>query len=150
MLKRNREKCCTCDFPVIHHGSSDVYCAKCGCNPPMPEFKMGHMSSSKPIVWESELERFYRLHGKFVKEAFPEITDFRGPLKHLLKEVQEAIESGDEEEFADIFMLLLSAFRLRFPRKTINFLILISIEKLGRNKMRKWEMNDEGFAEHVR
>lgn len=95
-------------------------------------------------------ERFNKIHKVFTEKTFPDIKDYRGPLRHLKEEVDEAIESGEEEEFADILMLLLSAFRLRFPGKTTNDLLSMCFEKLGQLKERQWAMNDQGYATHVK
>lgn len=100
------------------------------------------------------MEAFSRLndaHADFVKRKFPNVTDWKGPLHHLEKEVKEAIESGEEEEFADMQLLILSAFRLRFPDKTVFDLIDMCFSKLNKCESREWgEVNELGFVEHIR
>lgn len=100
---------------------------------------------------KSYFESFNETHAAFCAEKFPDITDFRGPLRHLKKEVDEAIDSGDPEEFADMQILLLSAFRIRFPEKNTEHLIRMCFEKLKKCENREWgEINGEGFVEHVK
>lgn len=94
-------------------------------------------------------EAFNISHARFTDSTFPDIKDFRGPLRHLLEEVQEAIDSGEEEEFADMFMLILSAFRLRFPGKNTHALLQMCFNKLAENRKRRWARNDKGYATHV-
>lgn len=99
---------------------------------------------------ELSLKNFDRKHSEFTNRVFPQITDFRGPLKHMKKEVKEAIASGEPEEFADILMLLLSSFRLRFPLCNTDDLLKAAAAKLEICEGRDWKMNDQGFAEHVK
>lgn len=97
------------------------------------------------------IHELYRQHANFVAEAFPTITDYRGPLRHMAKEVQEAIESGEPEEFADILLLLFSAFRLRFPGHSAYNLVNIAFDKLAVAQRRKWgKVNEQGFSEHIK
>ena len=96
------------------------------------------------------LEELNNKHKKFTDHAFPDITDYKATLQHLRREVDEALASGALEEFADIFLLLLSSYRLRFPERSISTLIDAANIKLQHNKNRKWVMNKQGFAEHDR
>lgn len=99
---------------------------------------------------ELNLENFNREHAKFCAKAFPNITDYRAPLKHLKKEVKETMVSGEPDEYADCLMLLLSSFRLKYPHCDTHDLLRAAAAKLEINKSREWEMNSEGFAEHKR
>ena len=38
MIRRNINERCTCKRPFMMYGSVDVYCMKCGCNAPLPDF----------------------------------------------------------------------------------------------------------------
>jgi len=96
------------------------------------------------------LKDFDQAHKEFCETAFPDINDYRKPLEHMKLEIQEAITSGEPEEFADILMLLLSAFRLRFPKCNTDDLLSAAASKLIINRERTWEMNLEGFAQHVK
>lgn len=60
-----------------------------------------------------------------------------GPLKHLAKEVQEALANIDDEmEYVDCFFLVLDAARRK--GMTPNRLLDLAFEKLEINKRRKW------------
>ena len=102
----------------------------------------------------TEMKSFQELnmvHKDFVDRKFPNITDWRGPLHHLSEEVKEAIESGEEEEFAYLQLLILSAFRLRFPGASTNHLIKMCFRKLKKLEGIEWgEVNDKGFQEHIK
>lgn len=72
------------------------------------------------------------------------------PLNHLLKEVQEAIDSPqDIIEYADCLLLLLdAAAKAGFNTQQ---LILAAFIKLDECRQRKWAEPDEnGVSEHVR
>lgn len=97
------------------------------------------------------INELYKYHADFVSRKFPEIRDYRGPLRHLKKEVDEAIESGEEEEFSDILLLLFSSYRLRFPNNSPDDLLKAAYLKLTACEGREWgKMNKEGFQEHIR
>ena len=73
-----------------------------------------------------------------------------GPLKHMAKEVQEALaKPGDVEEYADLLHLLLDASdRAGF---TFADVLAAAVKKLEKNIMREWPktVGDEP-TEHVR
>lgn len=73
-----------------------------------------------------------------------------GPLKHLLKEVQEVIDNSDDDfEYADCLFLLFDAARRK--GMTLQTLIETCETKLEINKMRKWSKpTDDNPVEHVR
>lgn len=76
---------------------------------------------------------------------------FIGPLNHLRRECDEAIESGDISEFADIFLLLIDAFHRRFPIANADSMIKAAKNKLEINKKRKWgKMDSDGVSEHIK
>lgn len=76
---------------------------------------------------------------------------FRAPLHHLKMEVDETIDSGDIEEFADMFLLIMDSFRLRFPNKSPQDLLLACDEKIQILYKRKWgKPNENGVIEHIR
>ena len=73
-----------------------------------------------------------------------------GPLNHLKRECQEAIDSpGDIMEFGDMWLLLSdAASRAGFTMSQVVFAAHI---KLGINKNREWgPIDSEGVSEHVR
>lgn len=72
-----------------------------------------------------------------------------GALRHLAKEVQEAIENPhDIDEYADCFILLLDA--LRIAGFTTDYVFSAAEAKHEINKKREWQpVNSEGFSEHV-
>jgi len=72
------------------------------------------------------------------------------PLRHLAKEVQEAIaHPEDHEEYADCLILLLDAYRM--TGGGADQLLETAFEKLEINKKREWGTPDEnGVVEHIR
>lgn len=101
------------------------------------------------------VERFYDLamaHAYWSQETFGDdsVRGPHGPLKHLLKEVQEAIDKPrDAEEYADLLLLVLDASR----RADISAPQLLSAaeRKLDKNKSREWGPPDaDGVFEHKR
>lgn len=87
----------------------------------------------------------------FSDEKFGTERPFTAPLHHMKKEVEEAIESGEIEEFVDIQLLLLDAFRKRFPDFDAQTLIECCNEKIDALYKRKWGNPDEnGVVEHIR
>lgn|GEM_PF-893548 len=87
----------------------------------------------------------------FSDEVFGIDRPFTAPLHHMKKEVDEAIESGDKEEFADLLLLLLDAYRKKFPLNTTQDLLNESQDKIEICKSRKWSKPDEnGVIEHIR
>ncbi len=96
---------------------------------------------------------------EIVKDTIAEFSDrkfgsdrpFTAPLHHLKKEVNEAIESGEMEEFADMQLLLLDSFRKKFPNSTTEELLNLCMMKIELCEKRIWGMPDEnGVIEHVR
>ncbi len=73
-----------------------------------------------------------------------------GPLNHLRKEINEAIDDPDDiVEFADMYMLLSDAASR--AGHSMSDVLYASIEKLLVNKKREWgPINADGFSEHVR
>ena len=72
------------------------------------------------------------------------------PLNHLAKEVQELIETPEDQmEYADCLILLLDAYRM--AGGGADDLIEACYRKLEINKKRKWGTPDEnGIVEHIR
>ena len=98
----------------------------------------------------SRLEQLYQQHRIFSDTTFGKATPYTGPLHHLKEEVEEAIESGAPEEFADMFLLLLDAYGRRFPENTSEDLLDTTFAKLTINKKRKWgEADENGVVRHV-
>lgn len=102
-------------------------------------------------IWYSDtsIKGIFNAHGQFSNITFG-IRSPEGPLKHLAKEVQEAIEAPDDfEEYADMQLLLWDAFRLAGGAP--DQLITECKRKLKINKKRKWgPINKDGFAEHIK
>jgi hypothetical protein len=98
------------------------------------------------------IEDIKDLIAKFSDDKFGVDRPFTAPLHHLKKEVSEAIESGDMEEFVDIQSLLLDAYRKRFPELTVQDLIDACKEKITVTlPKRKWGKPDKnGVVEHIR
>ena len=74
-----------------------------------------------------------------------------GPLKHLAKEVQEALANPtDAEEYADLFILTCDAAR-RSGLSLMGLLELVQ-KKLEKNQGREWQkpVNPDEPVEHVR
>jgi len=77
--------------------------------------------------------------------------DFTAPLYHLKKEVEEAIESGEIEEFVDMQLLLLDSYRKRFPDFDTQVFLNCCEEKIQTLYRRKYQAPDEhGVIEHIR
>lgn len=88
---------------------------------------------------------------KFSDETFGKDRPFTAPLHHMKLEVEEVIQSGDEEEFADVLLLLLDSYRKRFPKNSTDDLLNCSANKIEALKYRKWQKPDEnGVFQHVR
>jgi len=94
-----------------------------------------------------ESERFL-----WSQQTFPEATSLSS-LAHLaseIKEIEESIVEGspDVREFADAQMLLFDAAQ----RSGISVQMIFDAfkEKLEENKLRKWEMNKDGYFSHVK
>ena len=88
---------------------------------------------------------------KFSDTTFGEDRPFTAPLHHMKLEVDEAIESGNEEEFADILLLLLDSYRKKHPLKSTKDLLNCANAKIEKLKTRKWQKPDErGVVQHIR
>lgn len=98
------------------------------------------------------LEEIKNMVAKFSDETFGTERPFTAPLYHLKKEVDEAIESGEMEEFVDMQLLLLDAFRKRFPELTTQDLLDFCHEKITVVlPARRWGKPDKnGVFEHIR
>ena len=91
--------------------------------------------------------------GMFSDTTFGTKRPYTAPLHHLKKEVDECIESGSLEEFADCLLLLMDAYRKRFNGKNMHDSDLIEacLKKLEVCKKRDWGKPDEnGVIEHLR
>lgn len=98
------------------------------------------------------LSEFWDAQAEWSQATFG-VDGVRGPqgaLKHLAKEVQEAMANpGDVFEFADmVFLVFDSARRAGFTKEQ---LIQACWEKLDINRRRKWKLGAPGEpSEHVR
>lgn len=73
----------------------------------------------------------------------------KGPLKHLEKEVKEALASPyDKEEYADLFLLVIDAARR--SGMTCRQFINACRKKLEKCKGRTWIKGEDGVFEHDR
>ena len=87
----------------------------------------------------------------FSDKQFGKNRPFTAPLHHMKKEIKEAIDSGELEEFADILLLLLDSFRKRYPRAHTDKLLRAALRKINVCKKRKWGKPDKnGVFEHIR
>lgn len=96
---------------------------------------------------------------EFVKLEIAEFSDrkfgkerpFTAPLHHLKKEVDECIESGDLEEYADCLLLLMDAFRKKYPNYHSDILIQACLNKIRKCENRIWgEPDENGVIEHIK
>ena len=93
----------------------------------------------------SALKDFQDIVGNWGNSQFPQSTP-TSILAHLKKEVDEFIESGDPEEGADCFMLLLHWFY----RHNID-LLETAKEKFNIIIFREWgEPDKNGVIEHIK
>lgn len=101
---------------------------------------------------EITIEEIKEMIAKFSDENFGNKRPFTAPLYHLKKEVDEAIESGEIEEFVDMTLLLIDAYRKRFPDFPVQTLLNCCEEKIVLTlPKRKWGKADEnGVIEHIR
>jgi len=100
---------------------------------------------------EEILESIKNQIAEFSDKTFGSERPFTAPLHHLHKEVDEAIESGEIEEFVDMLLLLLDAYRKRFPDFTTETLLKCCQEKIPNLYNRKYGKPDEnGVVEHIR
>lgn len=98
-----------------------------------------------------KLEEIKNMIAEFSDRKFGSDRPFTAPLYHMKKEIDEAIEGGDIEEFADIMLLLLDAFRKRFPNLPTNDLLDLCEEKIHVCEKREWGKPDKnGVIEHLR
>lgn len=99
-----------------------------------------------------DLECFWNEHAEWSQQTFGSDQERGpvGPLNHLAKEVQEALESPhDLNEYADLLLLTFDATR----RAGFSHSSLVSAawNKLERNRQREWQKpNADGSVEHVR
>jgi len=76
---------------------------------------------------------------------------YTAPLHHMSKEVLEAIESGEAEEYADILLLLLDSWSKRFPGSSTDELLHAAESKIDILWTRKYgEPDENGVYEHIR
>lgn len=76
---------------------------------------------------------------------------YTAPLYHMTKEVLEAIDSGEPEEYADILLLLLDSWSKRFPGISTDELLRAAEEKIEVLWTRKYgEPDENGVYEHIR
>ena len=107
-------------------------------------------------ISDSEFEFFNKIHKVFVDEHFSDV-DIHGCLNHLAKEVEEIKEDPtDAFEYADVFMLLISAWRLRKAgmsdyESSVDYLLDVAKTKLEINMCRNWEKSKSGdHYQHVK
>jgi hypothetical protein len=102
----------------------------------------------KPVT----IEEIKNLVAQFSDSTFGEERPFTAPLYHLKKEIDEAIDSGDMEEFADMQILLLDAFRKRYPHLLAQDLLNLCKQKITVVlPARSWGKPDHnGVIEHIR
>lgn len=87
----------------------------------------------------------------FSDTVFGKNRPFTAPLHHLKKEVDEAIESGELEEFVDMQLLILDAFRMKYPDLSTEYLLRACDKKIDKLYKRKWGVPDKnGVVEHIR
>lgn len=98
------------------------------------------------------IEEIRDLIAKFSDDKFGIDRPFTAPLYHLKKEVDEAIESGEIEEFVDMMLLLLDSYRKRFPDFPVQTLLNCCYEKIIITlPKRMWGKPDaNGVIEHIR
>lgn len=84
-------------------------------------------------------------------DKFGKERPFTAPLYHLKKEADEAIESGEMVEFADCLLLILDAYRKRFPDLNTQTLLNSCKGKIVIAYTREYNEPDEnGVIEHKR
>lgn len=98
------------------------------------------------------LEEFWNTHAQWSQDTFGSDTERGpiGPLKHLLKEAQEALDDpGDVIEIIDCLFLVFDAARR--AGLTYDQVVELAFHKLEINKKRKWpkKLTDEPI-EHER
>lgn len=100
---------------------------------------------------EITLEGIKTSIAEFSDRVFGIDRPYTAPLYHLKKEVDETIESGDVEEYADMLLLLLDSFRKKHPDKTTEDLLNVSYAKIVKCEDRQWGKPDKnGVIEHIR
>ena len=99
----------------------------------------------------NDLEKVKNDIAEFSDRVFGADRPYTAPLYHLKKEVDETIEDGDIEEFADMLLLILDAFRKKHTTKTTQDLLDVCHLKIVECENRKWGKPDEnGVIEHIR
>lgn len=101
---------------------------------------------------QKTLKDFWDAHGVWSEATFGTTAERGplGPLKHLAKEVQEAIEdTGDTIEMIDCLFLIFDA--LRRSGLTHDEVVDLCFHKLEINKKRKWpKTSPTEPAEHIK
>lgn len=107
---------------------------------------------SDPHSYRTNFRELAHAHGQWSEATFgtSEMRGPLGPLRHLQKEVQEAIDAPyDASEYADLLLLVLDASR----RAGLSGLGLVAqaFAKLDANKLRDWPVGEpDQPVEHVR
>ena len=101
---------------------------------------------------DERIQKFWNNQAEWSQKTFGSDAERGpiGPLKHLLKEVQEVLDYPDDDfEYADCLFLLFDAARRK--GMTLKTLIETCETKLEINKMRNWNKpTDDNPVEHVR
>ena len=102
-----------------------------------------------PKSAQKALDLFQQELGDWAENTFPGQT-VAGKLAHLAREVEEVIANPhDIMEYADCFLLLIDAARLRGIKASA--IVAHAVDKLEINKRRKWgEPNADGSVEHCK
>lgn len=88
---------------------------------------------------------------KFSDDVFGKDRPFTAPLYHMKLKIDEVIESGDEEEFADVLLLLLDSYRKRYTNNSTQDLLNFAAKKIEILKNRKLQKPDpNGVIQHIR
>jgi hypothetical protein len=98
----------------------------------------------------TKLEQIKEDIAEWSDATFGAERNYTAPLYHLKEEVQETIESGELFEYADMFILLLDSYRMKYPTLSTDDLVKQCEIKLKINKARTWGKPDEnGVVKHI-
>jgi hypothetical protein len=88
---------------------------------------------------------------EFSDRVFGKDRPYTAPLHHLKKEVDEVIDDGAIEEYADCLLLLIDSYRKKFPGIPTSWLLDAANSKINVLETRTWQKPDEnGVFEHIR
>ena len=76
------------------------------------------------------LDELKNIVGVYSDEVYGPDRTYAAPLEKLHEEIQECMQGGEIEEYADCLLCLLDSFRKRYPHQSTSFLLISAEHKL--------------------